>query len=110
MVTLLNIFIQNKGDASSDYSPNKLPHSSAKSVSPPFSQRTLIQQQQQQHRLTPSTSKLAKYQVPRYPEESVSRQQGHKLLLQRSSLPYIDHLTGDKKSDNKQYGKFAYLM
>lgn len=91
-----------QGDASSDYSPNKLPHPLAKSVSPPLGQsshRALLQQ-----RSMPSTSKLAKYQVPRYPEEQVSRQQGKKQPLQRSITSYVDHLTGTKKLYNSLNG------
>ena len=72
-----------------------MPHPLAKSVSPPLQRhRVLIQQRSTP---TPSTSKLAKFQTPRYPEELASRQQGTKQSLQRTS--YVDHLTGNNKSD-----------
>lgn len=66
-----------------------------KSVSPPLTQRSASQ-----HRSQPSTSKLAKYQMPRYPEEVVLRQQG-KSTIQRTSITCIDqmidknHVNGD---------------
>ncbi|XP_055322831.1 uncharacterized protein LOC129578379 isoform X2 [Sitodiplosis mosellana] len=93
------------GDISSDYSPNKLPNPLAKSVSPPLAHRAIVQQQQQQQqqqRPQSSISKLAKYQVPRYPEEVVLRQSGsNKPTLQRSSISYTEPtLTDDKKKEN----------
>lgn len=56
-----------------------------KSISPPSTHRTVLQTSQQ-----PSTSKLAKYQVPRYPEEVVLRRQSShtKPMLQRSSITH----------------------
>lgn len=81
----------------------------AKSVSPPLAHRALVQQHQplQQQRLQSSTSKLAKYQVPRYPEEVVLRQQGssNKPILQRSSISYAEPTTDDKKKENNVNGK-----
>lgn len=91
-----------KGDASSDYSPNKLPRPLNKSVSPPLSHRAVVQQ-----RSMPSTSKLAKYQVPRYSEEMILRQQSHKPSLQRSSISYTDHLMGDRKNENNIRGEYT---
>lgn len=88
---------------SSDYSPNRVqPNPLAKSVSPPLAHRAIMSQQQQQRTLS-STSKLAKYQVPRYPEEVVLRQQGgsNKPILQRSSTSYAEPMT-DKKKKNKE--------
>lgn len=93
-----------QGDVSSDYSPNKVPHSKIKSVSPSADRRSLSQQ-----RSTASTGKLAKYQMPRYPEEPSSRRSASlKQTPQRSSIPYVDHLTGDKKLDNILYGKIRH--
>lgn len=92
-----------QGDISSDYSPNKLPNPLAKSVSPPLAHRSISQQRQQS-----STSKLAKYQVPRYPEEVVLRQQGgnNKPILQRSSMSYTEPTIDDKKKENNMTGKY----
>ncbi|XP_031633117.1 potassium voltage-gated channel protein Shab isoform X2 [Contarinia nasturtii] len=84
------------GDISSDYSPNKISNPlAAKSVSPPLAHRAIVQQQRSQT----STSKLAKYQVPRYTEEVVLRQQSgsHKPILQRSSVSYTEE---SKKKEN----------
>lgn len=94
-----------QGDISSDYSPNKVPNPLAKSVSPPLAHRSTILAQQQQ-RAQSSTSKLVKYQVPRYPEEVVLRQQGtsNKPILQRSSTSYGEHSTDEKKKDNNTTG------
>lgn len=91
-----------QGDISSDYSPNKVPNPVAKSVSPPLAHRAFVQQRSQT-----STSKLAKYQVPRYPEEVVLRQQGssNKPILQRSSISYSEQTTDDKKKENNINGK-----
>lgn len=74
----------------------------AKSVSPPLAHRAIIQQRPQS-----STSKLAKYQVPRYPEEAVLRQQGtsNKPILQRSSISYVEPTIDDnKKKENNKTG------
>lgn len=91
-----------QGDISSDYSPNKVPNPLAKSVSPPLAHRSLAQQRQQS-----STSKLAKYQVPRHPEEVVLRQQGSssKPTLQRSSISYTEQTTDEKRKENNMNGK-----
>lgn len=86
-----------QGDISSDYSPNKIPL--MKSVSPPLTQRSASQ-----HRSQPTTSKLAKYQTPRYPEEVALRQQS-KPTLQRCSISYTDQMADDKKIENNITGK-----
>lgn len=88
---------------SSDYSPNKVPNPLAKSVSPPLAHRSVMLAQQ---RAQASSSKLAKYQVPRHPEEVVLRQQGSssKPVLQRSSTSYGEHSTDEKKKDNNING------
>lgn len=93
-----------QGDISSDYSPNKVPNPLAKSVSPPLAHRSAVLAQQ---RAQSSTSKLAKYQVPRHPEEVVLRQQGssNKPILQRSSTSYGEHSTEEKKRENNVNGK-----
>lgn len=96
----INEILPLQGDVSSDYSPNKLPHSKTKSISPSVDRRSFSQQ-----RSTASTGKLAKYQMPRYPEETASRRSASlKQTQQRTSMPYVDHLTGDKKLDNLLYG------
>lgn len=95
----VNVCLQ--GDVSSDYSPNKLPNPLAKSVSPPMAHRSVVLQRQQS-----ATSKLAKYHVPRCPEEVVLRQQGgsNKPILQRSSMSYTEPTTDEKKKDNNLTG------
>lgn len=82
----IHYFIIHQGDISSDYSPNKLPNPLQKSVSPPSTHRTVIQPSR------PSTSsKLAKYQTPRQPEEFVLRHQSsHQSMPPRSSLSYAE--------------------
>lgn len=70
-----------------------------KSVSPPLTQRSASQ-----HRSQPTTSKLAKYQTPRYPEEVALRQQV-KPTLQRSSISYTDQSADDKNIENNINGK-----
>ncbi|XP_037907466.1 potassium voltage-gated channel protein Shab isoform X4 [Hermetia illucens] len=70
------------GDTGSDYSPNKLPHSVlAKSTSPPpLRHRTLIQQRSGPATLQ-SSSKPSKFQVPRYPEEQMARQESETAFI-----------------------------
>lgn len=91
------------GEASSDYSPNKLPHPLAKSVSPPLSQRHRILLHQRSTP-APSTSKLAKHRVPRCPEEASIRQTSTRHLLTRGYSTNVDHFTGDTRvnSDNER--------
>lgn len=90
-----------QGDISSDYSPNKIPNPLAKSVSPPLMHRSIVQQRPQT-----SASKLAKYQVPRFPEELVLRQQSgsNKPTLQRSSISYSEQISDDRKKENSING------
>lgn len=71
-----------------------------KSVSPPLKQRSFSQ-----HRSQPTTSKLAKYQTPRYPEEVALRQQGKPILQRSSTISYTDQSTVDKKIENNINGK-----
>lgn len=70
---------------SSDYSPNKLPHSLAKSVSPPLG-RAFVQP-----KATPSNSKVAKHQLPRKTEEH--SRQIHQQSQQRTSVSSLDQTT-----------------
>lgn len=92
-----------QGDASSDYSPNKLPHAAlAKSVSPPLNQRHRILLQ---HRSVPTgmtaaaaagcqqSAKPLKFQTPRQPLTAAGTEPSRTRtpLLARS---YVDHLTG----------------
>lgn len=47
--------------------------------------------------------------MPRYPEEVVLRQQGsiNKPILQRSSIPYVEQTTDDKKKENNMNGNLT---
>ncbi len=74
-----------------------------KSVSPPLNQRhrILIQQRSVPAGLaSSSSSKPIKFQLPRYPEEQITRQ-GKPTLLKTaavgSSASGVDHLTGDER-------------
>lgn len=99
-----------QGDASSDYSPNKLPNALAKSVSPPLNQRhrILLQQRSVPSGMTSAaastSSKPSKFQVPRQPEESIAgglRQQSKPLLHRSTGISsYVDHLTGDSRFES----------
>lgn len=65
-----------------------------------------------QQRAQSSTSKLAKYQVPRYPEEVGLRQQSssNKPILQRSSTSYGEHATEEKKKESNINGKIIKIV
>ncbi|XP_037040450.1 potassium voltage-gated channel protein Shab isoform X3 [Bradysia coprophila] len=86
------------GDASSDYSPNKLPMAVNKSISPPLNQRHRILIQQRSVPAGLSCSKPVKFQLPRYPEEQVSRQA--KPVLHKTAATGVDHLTGDERMES----------
>lgn len=90
-----------QGEASSDYSPNKLPHPLAKSISPPLSHRHRILMHQ---RSTPmaTTSKLPKHRVPRCPEEPPAKHTGTKHFLTRGYSANADHFTTTIRVENDQ--------
>lgn len=90
-----------QGDASSDYSPNKLPMSVNKSISPPLNQRHRILIQQRSVPAGLTSSKPIKFQLPRYPEEQFSRQ-GKPILHKSAAVGAsgVDHLTGDERTES----------
>lgn len=107
-LTLVSLLSQNKtktdnfqGDASSDYSPNKLPMSVNKSISPPLNQRHRILIQQRSVPAGLTSSKPIKFQLPRYPEEHICRQ-GKPILHKSAAVGAsgVDHLTGDERTDS----------
>lgn len=71
-----------------------------KSISPPLNQRhrILIQQRSVPAGLA-SSSKPVKFQLPRYPEEQISRQGKPTLHKSAAVAPGVDHLTGGERTE-----------
>lgn len=89
-----------QGDASSDYSPNKLPMALNKSISPPLNQRHRILIQQRSVPAGLASSKPVKFQLPRYPEEQALRLSKPALHKTAAVVGTVDHLTGDGRMES----------
>lgn len=112
-----------QGDASSDYSPNKLPHATlAKSVSPPLHQRHSILLQ---HRSVPTgmtqaaaaasqqSAKPLKFQTPRQPLTAAAAATAAAVDPSRTRTPllgrsYVDHLTGGEAATSSQESETTF--
>lgn len=71
-----------------------------KSVSPPLNQRHRILIQQRSVPAGLVSSKPVKFQLPRYPEEQISRQGKPTLHKTAAVGSGVDHLTGDERMES----------